>query len=80
MICPSCGRHYDPPGPCTNPDPDGPGQCGYRDPDDETEQAVREILDPPFDPLAPVEFHDSTPEARAEARAELAAAVERKAG
>lgn len=78
MICPSCGRHYDPPGPCLNVNA---GEvCDYRDADQETEQAVREILDPPFDPFATVERVESSPAARAEARAELAAAVERKAG
>lgn len=78
MICPSCGRHYDPPGPCVNINA---GEvCAFRDPDPDDDARVREILDPPFDPFAAVERVESSPEARAEARAELAAAVQRKAG
>lgn len=66
-VCPSCGRHFVPPGPCRNIS-DGE-VCGYVEPEDH--EAVRRAISPGFDPLAPIPPTESTAAARAEAREAL---------
>lgn len=76
QTCPSCGRHWEPPGPCEALD--GGETCGYREPE-RTHAAVPTPARPPIPSDGYSLGATVDPKtALAQVRAELQAAIQRK--
>lgn len=76
QACPSCGRRWEPPGPCTHLD--GGETCGYREP-----ERVHSVVPAPARAPIPADNHSygrtvDPKTALAQVRAELEEAIKRK--
>lgn len=76
--CPSCGKHWEPPGPCSNYDPEVAGPCEYIEP-----PRVHAAVPTPARPPIPSDGYSlgatvDPKTALAQVRAELQAAIQRK--
>lgn len=78
-LCSSCGRHFDPPGPCSNFDPESGEVCGYVEPDEGltfTRPWRRATDDRPFTELVRESWQRLSPDTQEAARRGIADAKE----